>query len=674
MENYLSRKSLTKISVWLVLPLFSSTLISAPEVTPKHVSVAAEDITIQKLQRPESKGSFSHSSMLPIYQSGTHNLAFDAQEGTPILFLSPNAEQWQMTVTDPNGGSVIRETKGNSLAASDISFGQDSFKGKTVLVENPVSGNWQVTLTNTEINQTQDSKPQGYLLFKGDPKYQLYTHLDNNITTENQSINLVAYMVNAGSDSANREMMLQKRPMQNLVASAKAVITTPSGLKIQLNLNDSGTNGDQVAGDGQYSAKVPTNASGVYQTQVQVFGTRPDGTAYSRTSNDIYRIEPQSYALSNKPARMDAIGGTKTLINVPVSVFDASQPVFLAAEVWGTDNQGKMKAASWIGGVSSAITENDQSYLQLSFDYRWLQREEVNAPYQLRNIRLQTADTNVPLSILDSLALNAPMNLNYVSNTLRVVGEKTSQSQKKPATRDMLMGNAPTLAAFSTAEITPMATPKLLLVHGYCSGKVWNAGSFTNAAEFQDYNKNRSHEQFALQILNFGAPYSSYGIIAHSQGGAASVHLYSRYWSGLDYATGGRLIQSVGTPYRGTALAGNLAALGEIFGVGCGTNTDLTYTGASNWLSTIPSWARAEVDYYTTTFNDRWWAYDYCHLGSDLLLSDPEDGTTENWAGQLSGAVNKGLKSGWCHTTGMRDPAQYNDSSRNSSMNSRAAR
>ena len=215
---------------------------------------------------------------------------------------------------------------------------------------------------------------------------------------------------------------------------------------------------------------------------------------------------------------------------------------------------------------------------------------------------------------------------------------------------------------------------KLLLVHGYCSDKAWSTSNFTNSAEFQDYDQNRSHDDFARRIISFGSPYNSYGIVAHSQGGAAALHMYSRYWTGLDNATGGQLIQSVGTPYQGTALAGNLAALGDVFGIGCGVNTDLTYSGAANWLSTIPSWARSRVDYYTTSFTDKWWRYDYCHLATDLLLDDPEDGTTEKWAGQLSGGVNKGHKTGWCHTNGMRDTAQFKDSSRNSSMNSRAAR
>ena len=132
------------------------------------------------------------------------------------------------------------------------------------------------------------------------------------------------------------------------------------------------------------------------------------------------------------------------------------------------------------------------------------------------------------------------------------------------------------------------------------------------------------------------------------------------------------MIQSVGTPYQGTALAGSLAAIGDIFGVGCGSQSDLTYSGASSWLSGIPTWARSQVHYYTTSFEDKWWRYDYCHLGSDLLLGDPEDGTTEKAYGQLSGGNNRGHTTKECHTTGMRDPPQCNNYNRNQNMNTNA--
>ena len=79
-----------------------------------------------------------------------------------------------------------------------------------------------------------------------------------------------------------------------------------------------------------------------------------------------------------------------------------------------------------------------------------------------------------------------------------------------------------------------------------------------------------------------------------------------------------------------------------MFGAGCdGTQNDLTESGATSWLSNIPSWARSEViNFYTTSFEDKWWRFDYCNMVTDLFLSDPEDGTTEKGRGQLSGGVS----------------------------------
>lgn len=62
----------------------------------------------------------------------------------------------------------------------------------------------------------------------------------------------------------------------------------------------------------------------------------------------------------------------------------------------------------------------------------------------------------------------------------------------------------------------------------------------------------------------------------------------------------GRIVQSLGTPYQGCPLAGLLAYLGDLLGIGCGLNEDLTYDGAEQWLSKIPLDKRAEVYYYTT--------------------------------------------------------------------------
>ena len=100
----------------------------------------------------------------------------------------------------------------------------------------------------------------------------------------------------------------------------------------------------------------------------------------------------------------------------------------------------------------------------------------------------------------------------------------------------------------------------------------------------------------------------------------------------------------------------------------------MTYSGAASWLSGIPSWARAKVHYSTTSFTDVWYRYDYCNVATDLFLNDPDDGVVERDYAQLPGANNRGHKTGWCHTSGMRDPAQTSDSARNAEMNTNAAR
>ena len=662
-----------------------SDLIAQPS---KHVAVAPEHIALQKIPGVESKGIFSHSTMLPIMardgfgaksaiikssQSEEHDIYMDGTSDSPIVLLSPNSEQWLMTVTDPNGKAVY-------LKIENIQIGQQYFKGKQFVMQTPVVGNWKVKLTRKEGHQleqqitTEESagknqKPDAYLLFKGDPEFKLYSYVDNNFTVQDSELNIVAQLVNSGEELGNRQLMLKKKPLTGYIQRAYATITSPSDKRTTVFLRDDGLKGDKLAGDGLYTGTIPSDEVGTYTSQVQIEGIRPDGLKFSRTATDLYPVAPLSFEFTEEAAKLIQVDENTARLSVPVNQLGESESVFMAAEVWGTNPDGELEAAAWAGGIVQVNSAEQKTMLELNFDTRWLSRSNLQAPFSLKSLRLQTVDNNVPLTELESLQLNAITPLSITSSA-NIANKGALTKEKYAITNDMLMGKAPAQQKFSIQA----SGSKLLLVHGYCSGSVWKTSDFSNSAEFQDYNQNRSHDQFAQQVMNFGSAYSSYGIVAHSQGGAAALQIYTKYWSGLDNATGGRIIQSVGTPYQGTALAGNLAVLGDIFGAGCGTNTDLTYSGAANWLSTIPSWARNQVDYYTTSFNTRWWAYDYCHLATDLFLDDPEDGTTEKWSGQLSGGVNKGHKKGWCHTNGMRDTAQYKDSSRNSSMNSRAAR
>jgi len=225
-------------------------------------------------------------------------------------------------------------------------------------------------------------------------------------------------------------------------------------------------------------------------------------------------------------------------------------------------------------------------------------------------------------------------------------------------------------------ESNKRAAGKLMLVHGYCSSDVWPSNQFTDTVKFEDFTQSRSQDEFAKQILAFGESLSlpSYGIVGHSQGGLASLHLKTYYWSGLDTATGGRKIQSVGSPYAGCSLAGSLADLGSVFGVGCASNFDLSIEGATLWLSKIPTSTRSEVYYYTTQYSDDWWISSACVTGGSLVMYQPNDGTCEKKFGQLPGANNMGHTMGQCHTSGMKYPAQTQDAVRNAEINRLAAR
>jgi len=214
-----------------------------------------------------------------------------------------------------------------------------------------------------------------------------------------------------------------------------------------------------------------------------------------------------------------------------------------------------------------------------------------------------------------------------------------------------------------------------MLVHGYCSSDVWPSKDFPGSVKFTDYKTSRSQDEFAKQILAFGNQLAlpAYSIVGHSQGGLAALHLKTYYWSGLDTASGGKLIQSVGAPYLGCSLAGSLADIGDLFGVGCASNPDLAVDGASLWASRIPNDFRATVSYYLTQYDDAFWISSACVTGSSLVMYTPNDGTCEKRFGDLPGAVNMGYLKGQCHTSDMKYPPQTQDVNRNKIMNGAAA-
>ena len=647
----MQRKVLQSLLTLTLVLLLAGTASAQERLQVKQLAGPIDEVRTGVMAEvaPIESGIHSKSALIPVElspdKSGVYRwdgqIAIDGNNLDLVLFAGDDSWPVQLSRPGARGGAAAHKMA-TTIERSSLDMGGSSFEGDVYKFAEVEPGAW-----NVSVSADAPRVDKGFLLVSSDSAYHQLSYKANRDQLVGNRIDFVSYGYEKTLEGPQTEANL------GIVHEAWLRVTLPGGEVIERSMFDDGLHGDGAAGDGIFGGSFLAQRAGHHHAQVVVRGTTPEGLPFLRTSQHLVPVIERPMELALDFATSTVVDAKRLAVSLAVDNFeDAPDKYRVLAEVWGAGPRGEMQPISWIGGMSYV----DGGQLELGLDLRWIGLSGTDGPFELRNVRIEDPDTFILVAKVERMDLVTP--------TL----PSLAHAAPKSLDDEMLMGPRPRATTHEKAG-------RLLLVHGYCSGDAWGpvAGQFSNDSRFLDLNQNRSHDQFAVLLGTFGNNWSSFGVVAHSQGGAASLHLYTYYWSGLDYASAGRLIQSVGTPYQGTALAGNAAVLGQIFGAGCGSNTDLTYSGASSWLSGIPSWARGKVNYYTTSFTDKWWRYDYCHLVTDLLLSDPDDGTTEKSKGQLSGAINRGHKTGWCHTTGMRDAPQVQDSGRNSTMNSNAA-
>lgn len=626
--------------------------VGATELVAKQLAGPPSEFASQRPPDPAAAAILSKSALLAVeFAAGKDGLGHWSGQlpvdggRARLVLLAAAGEHWDLQLGSPDGGHRrSAQALAKTIKSLPFGLGAEQYPATYYAFDQLRDGRWQLQL------KAAAGSRGGFVLLEGDARSQLSSHQGHRDQRVGVGQQIVSQLTFEEFDGA-----IKLGAAAGVIERASLRVRAPDGRLNVLPMFDDGQHGDGTAGDGVYGADFLADQAGSWQAQVLVEGYDPLGRPLLRSAEHLIPIVDDGLELAAERAKAVTVGGGRLQLQLPVTASKAVGPVRAYAEVWGYDDAGREQPVAWIGGMVEALNGT----VELGLDPRWLGRSKAVAGYHLRQLRLEDSAHFVTLASRDRLALDLPLGIRPKA----FFGEPDEA---------MRMGVRPT--ALELAADKGVGS-RLLLVHGYCSGDVWPSGHFSNASKFLDLNQNRSHDQFARLIQSFGNSWNSFGIVAHSQGGAAALHLYTYYWSGLDNASGNRLIQSVGTPYRGTNLAGILASLGSWFGVGCGSNDNLSYSGASAWLAGIPSWARAKVNYYTTSFRStNWWTNDYCNIATDLVLSDPEDGTTEQVYGQLSGAVNRGHASGQCHTTGMRDPAQYQDASRNATMNSNAAR
>ncbi|EGC36081.1 hypothetical protein DICPUDRAFT_87570 [Dictyostelium purpureum] len=699
------------VLIVLLISLVNSKLI------PKNLSGEPSEFESFKIPNPEDVAQSSDSSLIPItlVNSETTNeaewvgiVSVDSdKEFTLTIFsdfavgLSVEATQPKIDLDHNNHGrrhgnhfeynkqhkDRIHKMMKSDTPTPTITNGTFGIDGATVpslsyTWDKPTVGDWTIKITaNQELNKNNkfksrvsDGEANLFLLVQNPSDTHIYSYVqsyNNLFVNEKVPILAMLHKKSEWTDLTSRPLNWKPTPLKLTSTTAQVFVSLPDGSSEVIEMFDDGLHDDLNADDGVYGAYMTVQELGNYDIQVVLKGTK-DKKNIVRSNQHLIPITTQFLELTgNVFSEQDGDAN----LNFYYEVESANQttpsttPVRLYSEVYGTDKKGNKVAIAWVGGVTSAQSYQGTYCLSANLNARWIAKlDGVTGPFSVKNVIISDLNTFIPLSNQSS-HLGVQMIGQY-----KDVNQIDFDVPLHIITKEMRDGKMPENLAQRFGK-TPSGNGKLILVHGYCSSdNPWPLQDFTNAVQFLDLNQNRGNDQFAQMVGEFGAQYTDgFSLVVHSQGGNQALHLLTFYHSGLDLSTAyeGRVIQSMGTPYKGTALAGTLASIGKIIGIGCSANNDLTIDGAALWLNTIPKEKRALV-YYTTTQYKTGKLINYCQLAANSVLKWPNDGVIDHVGGELEGGNYVSNIKGFCHTSEMHSPAQTSNTANNKEMDSKS--
>lgn len=616
--------------------------VLAQGFTPRQVVAAPSDILtgVVTLPEPRSTSTVSRARFEPLHfehagRVWSAELRMRVEEGAPstLALLSASASRWRVLAAPE--GQPLRDLDASGAVLRQSELAGELFSGHVLVrreLLKPRAGLWRVRI---EADSEVDAD-DGWAIVAGERALGARAWLSTASRVRGAPVAILACSAD--------ERSMQALSAQCTLHSEGAARSVP--------MFDDGEHGDDARDDGVYGAWIPDELLGEVRACATIFGATMAGQRVERSVPLAFVMHEPLLELNGEASAIP-LDGSRCAIGIPAHPRDSARRVQVSAEVWGRRGSDTVPLC-WLARMMEPRGSEDAWNLELEFDRRWLDVAGASELVELRNVRVQDPDTADVLALAPRMPLRASVALAVPTTPFAGGAAALLSSLNTPVgPRPQWGGERP-------------IQPGLALVHGYCSTvPPWPTADFSEPKYvFLDSSANRSHDQFAQLIASrlYAAQYSSFGVVGHSQGGCAALHLLTYYESGLDHALGPRRIQSVATPYQGTPLA----SLGFFT---CGTNSNLTPSGAATWLAGIPTWARAEVSYWTTSNSGG-----ACNFLSGLLLTDPEDGTVERTRGQLPGANSMGHVVGWCHTTGMSNPANYLDHGRNVQMDAAAAR
>jgi pimeloyl-ACP methyl ester carboxylesterase len=652
-------------------------LCYSAEVAVKNLAGPPSDFSQYTLPSPVQSADVQNSAAYNVDLSPslseanvltqTLTLLVDSDMQFGFTFYSPNDDSITLSLVDPKGNAV--RLVGNPTY---FPFGDMQVQGTEYSFKHPKTGAYVLTIQTSTLSQelyntlTTNSGPDAYVVLWNEDALSTHTYLNTYSLLTGSQVGLVTRVFNTTFSTADMQAGKVPEALRGSVEDAVMSVMLPDGSTVTESMKDDGMSNDGDANDGVFGALITASAAGQYVFSATVRGANGN-VNYVRTTQQLVTVIEPTLTLST--ASFGSLDETSQvmLINIPVNA-PVGNKYKAYAEVYGTDANGNSLAVAWVGGM--AYVQANPNQLSLQLDLNWISRVNAQEPFSLQNVVIQDPQTFVPIAQADSMPIKTTFSVAQV-----MASKKDSLiGLNGEITPEMLEGRMPARIA---AKFNATAQATIVLVHGYCSEvNPWTvyASDWTNAQFFLNPSANLPHDDFALMVLDWADAFGAFSYVGHSQGGAVGAHLKNFYWSGLDLVTGGRLLQSVGTPYQGSSGAGTAADLAKLFGVLCGANQDLTKDGSSLWLKGVTAQTRALVYYYTTTYVQGKLFGDYCNLATNLVLKWPNDGVAELELSQLPNAQNQGNTEGWCHSPDMKYTAQTQNRDRNKLMNSAAAR
>mmetsp|Transcript_7767 Transcript_7767/g.10728 ORF Transcript_7767/g.10728 Transcript_7767/m.10728 type:complete len:685 (-) Transcript_7767:61-2115(-) len=678
------------IAQGLLVALILASSCDGADLVPKQLAGPPSEFDLHQIPQPYAGALLQQSAMFPIEFNQEidingktigvwkHELPVDSTDGFSVTVVSPANEFVDVAIHDPNGARVDLAKHAN-MGTITIGDGGYEIPEVTYLFERPTVGMWNIKMeaaAEDVISKRTVDLGDGYIILWNNDTFRMYTHLNTyNLRIDNQ-IGLMTTLTDDETPSPVNGARVSERFHD--VAVAEMDIVTPDGTELQVTMHDDGMHLDMAANDMIYGGTIDALAPGTYRASAQIKGLK-DGVTFVRTTQHIINVVSDQITFTGS-ANGVLTDATHMQVQIGVSITGEipTDDHRAYAEVWGVSTDGTNTAVPvcWISGVTKFQGENGNTFLALSLDLNWLALSNAQAPLQLKNVYIQDADNFVPIDQADAIPVQTPSSLNLNAH-MAALNLKVTE-----ITKEMRQGKMPAqLQEKLTKKLAGDADHKggIILLHGYCSdSNPWEtyAEDWTDAYYFINPGASISNDEFAKKVVEFAEQngLDSFSLVGHSQGGMVATHILNYYWSGIDLITEGRKVQSVGTPYKGATAAGSIADLGNAFGVGCGSNFDLSKDGANLWLGGITTDVRKEVYFYTSTYEQGKFFGDYCNLAVNTICEWPNDGATELDYAVLDGGNNQGNTEKQCHTTGMKYNAQYYDRTRNQQMNSLGGR